>query len=112
MIEVTGNKPGLLEKFGLYYLNRFTIQAHHHPFDLSDEALVQKVRLISRRGIFLSALVGIVCVFPVIWLDVKYAEASLITHYSILAAAIVVTTLIVNVTTTTTNSSSNAHIEC
>lgn len=89
MIKVTGNRPGLLERFGLYYLGRFSSrQPHHHPFDQTDDELVRKVRTISRKGIFLSAIVGIVTVFPIVWLDLRFSNAGFWIHYGILAAAI------------------------
>ncbi|MGB4770096.1 MAG: hypothetical protein WBP58_01470 [Chitinophagaceae bacterium] len=95
MIKVPTRPPGLLEKFGLYYLGRFSIrQPHHHPFDQTDDELVLKVRKISRKGIFLSAVVGILTVFPIVWLDVHFANAGFWTHYCILAAAILGFTLI------------------
>lgn len=88
------NKPGLLERFGLYYLGRFAIRQHHHPFSLKDEELSERVKQISRKGVILSSLVGMLAVIPVVWLDLKYANAPWTTHYGILAAAIIVTTLI------------------
>lgn len=95
MIKVTGHQPGLLEKFGLYYLGRFSIrQPHNHPFDQTDDELVRKVRTISRKGIFLSAIVGIVTVFPIVWLDLRFSNAGFWMHYGILAAAIIGFTLI------------------
>jgi hypothetical protein len=95
MIKVTGRPPGLLEKFGLYYLGRFSIrQPHRHPFDQTDDELVLKVRKISQKGIFLSAIVGITTVFPIVWLDLQFANAGFWTHYGILAAAIIGFTLI------------------
>jgi hypothetical protein len=95
MITVTGNRPGLLEKFGLYYLKRFAIGPnHHHPFDLTDEQLTRQVRRISLKGILLSALIGIVTVVPIVWADLNFAQAGFLTHYGILAAVILVCTLI------------------
>jgi hypothetical protein len=95
MIKVTARPPGLLEKFGLYYLGRFSIrQPHGHPFDQTDDELVLKVRKISKKGIFLSAIVGILTVFPIVWLDLHFANAGFWTHYGILAAAIIGFTLI------------------
>jgi hypothetical protein len=95
MIKVTGRPPGLLEKFGLYYLGRFSIrQPHGHPFDQTDDELVLKVRKISKKGIFLSAIVGILTVFPIVWLDLHFTNAGFWTHYGILAAAIIGFTLI------------------
>ena len=95
MIEVKDKQPGRLEKFGLYYLNRFTIRhSTHKPFDLSDDELNAKVRNISRKGIFLSAVVGILLVFPIVWYDVKYATAPFLVHYGIVLLVTILTTIV------------------
>jgi hypothetical protein len=95
MIEVKNKRQGRLEKFGLYYLNRFSIRkSDHKPFDISDEELSRRVRKISQKGIFLSALTGIILVFPIVWLDVKYFDAPFYVHYGFVLAATIVTTLI------------------
>ena len=95
MIELKTKRPGTLEKFGLYYLNRFSFSnAHHRPFEISDDELSRKVRRISNKGILLSAITGIILVFPIVWLDVRYANAPFFTHYGIVAAATIISTII------------------
>jgi hypothetical protein len=95
MIEVVGHKPGRLERFGLYYLNRFSIRKRtEHPFDLSDDELNQHVRKITIEGIILSAITGIIFVFPIVWLDVNYSDAPAWKHYSILLVALIFFTII------------------
>lgn len=95
MIQVKSKRQGRLEKFGLYYLNRFSINnSNHRPFDLTDEELSRKVRNISRKGVFLSAITGIVMVFPIAWFDVKYANAPFYIHYGAVLLATIVTTII------------------
>lgn len=95
MIELKKKRPGALEKFGLYYLNRFSLSnAHHRPFELSDDELSRKVRRISNKGILLSAITGIILVFPIVWLDVYYAKAPFLIHYGIVIAATIISTII------------------
>jgi hypothetical protein len=54
-----------LERFGVYYLDLFRKKdTSIRAFDLSDAQLAAAVRRISARGILLSALVGLVCVWP------------------------------------------------
>jgi hypothetical protein len=95
MIELKKKRPGALEKFGLYYLNRFSINnAHHKPFEISDDELSRKVKRISNKGILLSAITGIILVFPIVWLDVYYAKAPFLIHYGIVIAATIISTII------------------
>jgi hypothetical protein len=80
--ELTQTKPSLLERFGLYYLDFFRkIDSDHSVFDLTDAELTKRVNKITWRGIILSCIVGIVCVFPTVWVDVRFAEASFFVHY-------------------------------
>lgn len=95
MIEVKNKRQGKLERFGLFYLNRFSVRrSDHKPFDISDEELSRKVRKISQKGIFLSALTGIILVFPIVWFDIKYFDAPFYIHYGAVLAATIITTLI------------------
>jgi hypothetical protein len=95
MIELKKKRPGALEKFGLYYLNRFSINnSHHKPFEISDDELSRKVKRISNKGILLSAITGIILVFPIVWLDVYYAKAPFLIHYGIVIAATIISTII------------------
>jgi hypothetical protein len=80
--QLKETKPSLLERFGLYYLNFFKrIDSDHSVFNLSDNELVKRVRHITLKGIILSSLIGIVCVFPTVWVDVYFAERGALVHY-------------------------------
>lgn len=62
----------MLERFGVYYLNLFRKKdLTHHVFDFTDAELTAAVRRISTRGIVLSALVGVACVWPTVWVAVR-----------------------------------------
>ena len=85
--ELTQTKPSMLERFGLYYLDFFKqIDSDHSVFDLTDAELTKRVNKITWRGIILSCIIGIVCVFPTVWVDEHFAEASLVVHYGWVAA--------------------------
>jgi hypothetical protein len=80
--EFSVTKPSLLERFGLYYLNFFKkIDSDHSVFDLTDAELTKRVNKITFIGILLSCIVGAVCVFPTVWVDIHFADASLVVHY-------------------------------
>jgi hypothetical protein len=80
--QLKETKPSLLERFGLYYLNFFKrIDSDHSVFNLSDNELAKRVRHITLKGIILSSLIGIVCVFPTVWVDVYFAECNALVHY-------------------------------
>jgi hypothetical protein len=88
---LTQTKPSMLERFGLYYLDFFRkIDSDHSVFDLTDAELTKRVKKITWRGIILSCIVGIVCVFPTVWVDVRFAKASLLVHYGWVAVVTVV----------------------
>ena len=76
MIEFKQSRPSLLERFGVYYLNLFGKKdLTHHVFDFTDAELTRTVNRISARGIFLSALTGLICVWPTVYIGVlKQAE--------------------------------------
>jgi hypothetical protein len=89
--ELTQTKPSLLERFGLYYLDFFRkIDSDHSVFDLTDTELTKRVNKITWRGIILSCIVGIVCVFPTVWVDVRFTEASFFVHYGWVAVVTLV----------------------
>lgn len=95
MIQAQESKPSRLEKFGVYYLNLFNrIDSTHNVFDLSDAELTQRVNRISRKGIILSSLVGIACVFPTVWVDVYFTNSPLMVHYGWVAGVTLVSVLI------------------
>jgi hypothetical protein len=70
-IQFKEQKPALLERFGVYYLDLFRKKdSSTRAFDLSDAQLGAVVRRISGRGILLSALTGLICVWPTIYVTV------------------------------------------
>jgi hypothetical protein len=80
--KITNTKPSLLERFGLYYLNFFKkIDSDDSVFNHTDEELTKKVNKITQKGIILSCIIGIACVFPTVWVDVYFAEKSFLVHY-------------------------------
>jgi hypothetical protein len=88
-------KPSLLERFGLYYLDFFRkLDSTHDVFDQTDEQLSKKVNRIMIKGILLSCLVGLVCVFPTVWVDVHFAEKSFIIHYGWVAGVTIISILV------------------
>jgi len=95
IIEIQNNKPSFLEKFGIYYLNLFRrLDLTHNVFDIPDIDLTKKVRRITNKGIVLSSLIGLVCVFPTVWVDVHFTNASLFVHYGWVVGATIIATLI------------------
>jgi hypothetical protein len=67
-IQFKEQKPALLERFGVYYLDLFRKkELTHRAFDHSDAELAGVVRYISLRGIVFSALVGLICVWPTVY---------------------------------------------
>ena len=84
-----------LERFGLYYLKLFgSKHLTHHAFDFTDEELNSKVRHITRKGILLSAIVGLVCVWPTIYVDVLFSDRPFLIHYAWVAGVTLVSILI------------------
>ena len=70
-IQFKERKVPLLERFGVYYLNTFRKRdLTHHVFDFSDEELTAKVNRISTKGVVLSAVVGLICVWPTVYVGV------------------------------------------
>lgn len=84
-------KSSLLEKFGIYYLKFFWRKgSDHHVFDYSDEELTKKVNHVTRKGIVYSCIVGIVCIFPTIWVDVYLTGKPFLIHYGWVAGVSVI----------------------
>jgi hypothetical protein len=80
--EIIEKKPSFLERFGLYYLNFFKrIDKDDDVFHFTDAELSKRVNKITLKGIILSCIVGIACVFPTVWVDVYFAEKSFFVHY-------------------------------
>lgn len=89
--ETDNTKPSRLEKFGLYYLNLYKkLDSHHSAFDFTDEQLKKKISRISYIGIILSAIVGIACVFPTVWVDVHFQNSPALEHYGWVAGVTLV----------------------
>ena len=81
--KISQQKPSILERFGLYYLTFFRrIDSDHSAFNVTDEELTKRVNNITLKGIILSCLIGIVCVFPTVWVDVYFADAKPLIHYA------------------------------
>ncbi|PWT72856.1 MAG: hypothetical protein C5B59_14805 [Bacteroidetes bacterium] len=94
-IQFKPKNPSLLEKFGIYYLRIFRKKdLSHRVFDLSDEELSKRMNRISNKGIFLSALVGIICVWPIVYVDLLKANEPWYLHYSWVIGVTVVASLI------------------
>ncbi|MBS1510651.1 MAG: hypothetical protein JST86_07425 [Bacteroidetes bacterium] len=87
IISITDSKPSRLERFGLYYLNLFRrLDSDHSIFDLTDAEINRRVRKITIKGIVLSSLIGLVCVFPTVWVDVHFTDSVWYVHYGWVAA--------------------------
>jgi hypothetical protein len=56
----------------------------HNVFDLTDEALQNKINFISRKGVFLSGLTGFLCVWPTVLIDLRLQNRPWLFHYSLL----------------------------
>jgi len=84
-----------LERFGLYYLRLFG-RKHltHSVFDYTDEELNKKVKRITWKGILLSAIVGLVCVWPTVYVDVLFQDKSFLVHYGWVAGVTLVSIII------------------
>jgi hypothetical protein len=63
-------------------------------FDLTDEELSKRVNKITRKGIILSSLIGIVCVFPTVWADVYFNDQSFLIHYGWVAVVTLISIII------------------
>lgn len=82
IINIPKAKPSRLERFGLFYLNLFKrLDSDHSVFDLTDAQLAKRIKRITLKGIILSSIVGIVCVFPTIWVDVYFENKPWYVYY-------------------------------
>ncbi len=82
-IALPQNKPALLERFGIFYLNLFGKKdLKHNVFGIADDVLHQKVNRITAISISLTCLVSLLCVFPTVWVDVHFSESPWTVHYS------------------------------
>ncbi len=81
-IQIKEQKPSLLERFGVYYLKVFGQRnLSHHAFDFTDRQLARKVDWIEAKGIFLSALTGLVLVWPTVWINLAKQNEPWYIHY-------------------------------
>ena len=95
IVQLPENKPAWLEKLGLFYLNRLRLRdSNHNVFDISDEELGRRIKGITRKGIILSSLIAIICVFPTVWVDVKFADQSFLIHYGWVTGVTIVSIII------------------
>jgi hypothetical protein len=83
-IQFKERKPPLLEKFGVYYLDLFQKKdpGPHRAFDFPDLVLSAKVGRITAKGIILSALVGLACVWPTVYIGVLKQDEPWYIQYS------------------------------
>ena len=87
IINIPNHKPSRLEKFGVYYLKVFRrIDSGHSVFDIPDEELSKRIRQITWKGMILSSLIGIACVFPTVWIDIHFNNSPPLLHYGWVAA--------------------------
>jgi hypothetical protein len=94
-IQFKERKIPLLERFGVYYLDLFRKKdLTQHVFDFSDAELGAKVGRISAKGIIFSALVGLVCVWPTVWIGVLRQNDPWFTQYAWVGAVTLVSILI------------------
>jgi hypothetical protein len=94
-IPIKNPKTPLLEKFGIYYLTRFgQRELTHHVFDFTDDELKKKVRYISNKGIFLSALTGLILVWPTVYIDVWKEQEVWYFHYAWTAGVTLISVII------------------
>ena len=95
MIRFKDRKTPLLERFGIYYLNLFGQRdLGHHVFDFSDTQLVRTVRRISFWGILFSALAGLICVWPTVYIGVVEAGEPWYIQYTWIGAVNLVSILV------------------
>ena len=91
IITIPATKASRLEKFGLFYLNLFKrIDRDHSVFDFTDEVIAKKVNRITIKGIVLSSLIGLACVFPTIWVDIHFTDSPWYIHYGWVAGITIV----------------------
>jgi hypothetical protein len=93
--QLPDNKPSVLERFGLYYLNLFRKRdLTHTVFDFTDEQLARKIKIITVKGILLSAFTGIILVFPTVWVDHYFDREPWYIHYGWVAGVTLISVII------------------
>lgn len=94
-IEFKERKVPLMERFGVYYLNLFRRNdAVQHVFDFTDEELTRQVNKISSRGMLLSGITGLICVWPTVYIGVLKQHESWYIQYSWIAVVTLVSVII------------------
>ena len=84
-----------MEKFGIYYLNLFRRRDDgHHAFDQTDEELTRSVNQISSRGMLLSGITGLICVWPTVYIAVLKQHEPWYILYSWIAATTILSVII------------------
>lgn len=87
--------PSRFERFGLYYLEIFARgSSTRRAFELSDAELVKEVRRITLVGIALSALTGLIFVFPIVYVDLLLENASPWVHWGWVIGVTIAATLV------------------
>lgn len=82
MIDIPPYQPKRLERFGVNYLQLFRkIDSTHSVFHHSDAELGRRIAWINFVGIWWSCVVGIVCVFPTVWIDLYLQNEPFMIHY-------------------------------
>lgn len=82
IVHIPPHKPSRLERFGVYYLKLFRrIDSDHSVFDIPDDELARRIRRISIKGMLLSSLIGLACVFPTVWVDIYFENNPPLVHY-------------------------------
>lgn len=80
------DKAGLLEKFGIYYIKRFNKRKNLHETEIpADSAIKNYSKRILWISIFLAGCISILCVIPMVWADVHWAQDSFFVHYGYVA---------------------------
>lgn len=87
-------QTGFLEKFGLYYLRIFRRKTLPFAQLPDDQTIKNRVNRITIFGILSAGLMGVLCVFPMIWVDVKFESTVWYIHYGWVALATIFFTLI------------------
>ncbi len=85
-LHLENTKTPWLERFGLFYLYRFSTKNNNsNAFNKTDDELYTKVRRITARALLLTCLISLLAVWPAVWVDVYFSEASFWVHYGWLA---------------------------
>lgn len=95
LVQIPEHMPAWLEKFGIFYLGLFSRSTStHNVFDHTDDQLNRQINRIIRKGILLSSLIGIACVFPTVWVDIHFSNATWPVHYGWVMAVTLVSIVI------------------